>query len=321
MEVENLIQDLAGMMRSGDASDLKFVCKGKEFNVHKFMVYARSTFLRVIVLRGFWDEQPNVINMDQFDLNAVEQFVKFLYTSDYEDREDRYEVSMTNSASDQDVGSAKELATIPLSLTQEETLLPRATSWPTSAAAASLAHHLCVHHIAHYYGVETLVSLAEAKIRALVASENEDKTWVPYLPSATKAALTFPKDDDLIDILASATAENLSTLVVMQTFKSLKPINDFALRVLKSCNGKIQGLVQELKQAKSELADLNTRMDMQNSIHQGVMLDRDEFRRCLVILNKRSFCRNITCDSVFGCYVETDERILRCTKCKCKHVD
>lgn len=54
MEVENLIQDLACMMRSGDASDLKFVCKGKEFNVHKFMVYARSTFLRIIVLRGFW---------------------------------------------------------------------------------------------------------------------------------------------------------------------------------------------------------------------------------------------------------------------------
>lgn len=48
--------------------------------------------------------------MDQFDLNAVEQFVKFLYTSDYEDREDRYEVSMTNSASDQDVGSAKGMA-------------------------------------------------------------------------------------------------------------------------------------------------------------------------------------------------------------------
>lgn len=44
---------LAQMMQSGEFSDLKFVCNGHEFKVHKAVVCAQSPVIKAAIQGGF----------------------------------------------------------------------------------------------------------------------------------------------------------------------------------------------------------------------------------------------------------------------------
>lgn len=53
MSVNSLNSTLVHMMESGEFSDLKFVCQGEEFQVHKAIVCGKSPVIKAAIQRGF----------------------------------------------------------------------------------------------------------------------------------------------------------------------------------------------------------------------------------------------------------------------------
>ncbi len=105
---------------------------------------------------------------------------------------------------------------------------------PKSAASASLVEHIRVNSIGDYYGVDSLTSLANSKIQHLLRA-SKDPSWITALPSAIEAAVGSTGDDELLGILASAIAANISALLELDQFKSLHVMTDFSIKVLQSC--------------------------------------------------------------------------------------
>ncbi|KAM4054396.1 BTB/POZ domain-containing protein [Hirsutella rhossiliensis] len=325
MAAENLTPALTRMMLSGDFSDLKFTCKGKDFKVHKAIVCAQSPVIKAAVQGGFEESHKYVINMDKFHTETVKQLVKFMYSGDYDASEHLHEAPMPDGAADRasetdsTVTNASPNGKNPDSFAQFE------PSLPTAATAASLIHHVHVNCIGDYYAIDALVSLADSKIKRIIDLQGKDKTWVSSLPTMTQEALEWTGDNELLEILASATAENISALVGTYEFKSLKPITDFSLKVLRYCDEKIRGLGEELQQTKLQVQSLESRLAIEASAYQVMTMEKSAeksaFDRCLQTLRKTRRCRNVNCDSVFGCYIDPEERVLRCQGCKCKHKD
>lgn len=173
------------------------------------------------------------------------------------------------------------------------------------ASTASLFEHVRVNSIGDYYGIDKLVSLANTKIKHLLRSDSEDQSWVASLPSATKSAVQSTGDGELLGILASATAANISTLLESDQLTRLGVVTDFSIKVL-------QILAGEREESKLQL------LEAQEQIRQS-KLEISALRGCLEVLKKTNRCRNLSCDAEFQCFIDPNECLLRCTRCRCKH--
>lgn len=193
---------------------------------------------------------------------------------------------------------------------------PPSPSLQGSTATTSLFKHVRVNSIGGYYNIDRLVSLANTKIKRLLWSDNEDKSWVARLPSIIEAALGSTRDHELLDILASAAAANISTLLDLGQFENLNIITGFAVRVLRGCVREHQALRDELREMDKRYGN---EIDLQRRQIQDVKSEISSLKGCLAVLNKRSGCRN--CGAEFHCFIYADECLLRCAKCRCKHYD
>lgn len=187
---------------------------------------------------------------------------------------------------------------------------PVAPSPPESTVTASLFENVNVNSIGDYYGIDKLVSLANTKINRLVQSNSEDQSWVASIPSAIDIAVQLTGDDELLGILASATAANISSLLGSDQFTSLGVLTDFSIKVLHNCAQEIRILAGQRDENKLQLRNA------EEQIQQG-KLDISALRGCLETLNKTSHCRH--CATEFQCFIDPSERLLRCAKCRCKH--
>lgn len=183
---------------------------------------------------------------------------------------------------------------------------------PKSTAAASLFEHVRVNSIGDYYNIDRLVSLANTKIKHLLRSDSEDQSWVVSLPTAIEAAVGSTGDDELLGILASAAASNISTLLELDQFKSLGVVTDFSIKVLQGCAREMLQLSEVKKRSSSEI-------ELQKGQIQDSKSEISALKGCLAVLKKTSWCRNSNCDAEFQCFIDSDECLLRCAKCRCKH--
>ena len=180
-----------------------------------------------------------------------------------------------------------------------------------STATALLLESLNVNSIGDLYGIDKLVSLANTKIKHLL-SNIEDRSWVASLPSAINIAIQSTGDDELLGILASATAVNISSLLGSDQFTSLDTLTDFSIKVLHRCAQEIEDLAGEREESKLQLCEAEERI-------QQSKLEVSTLRGCLEVLKKTSRCRNLNCGAEFLCFIDPSECLLRCAKCRCKH--
>ncbi|KJK73845.1 hypothetical protein H634G_10876 [Metarhizium anisopliae BRIP 53293] len=237
MSVNSLNSTLVHMMESGEFSDLKFVCQGEEFQVHKAIVCGKSPVIKAAIQRGFKESHTNVIVLDSFQCSTVKRLVQFIYTGDYDDPEtpqaDGNACSGNTDKADEGVlpndqlqhSASDEGSPIPFSKGEFKPSLP-----PPSTPSASLLEHIRVNSTGDYYRIDELVTLANAKITHLLRSNKKDQSWVPSLPLAIEAAVRSTGDGELLDILASATAANISTVTELDQFESIRVMTGFSMK-------------------------------------------------------------------------------------------
>ncbi|OAG40790.1 hypothetical protein AYO21_04867 [Fonsecaea monophora] len=325
MSGKNPSSILARLLDSGEFSDLKFLCKGDEFKVHKAIVCMQSPVIKAAIQGSFEESHTSVIKMDDFDPKVVKALVQFMYTGDYDIEEVRRDAS--EEATSEVVGDAvdgeltKWLKTGSLWDRQsqpDENEISRIGSPsalpPEASAEASatdpLLEHIRVNSIGDYYGIEALVSLANSKIEQLLQSDPAENSWVETLPSAIEAATHSTGDQEVLRIFATAIAPNISSLLGMEQFRRLSVLTDFSLTVLDKCAREIHTLSLQDQSNKYLQQEWERRQGEQDA-------EIAKLKDSLRMLNRTRQCRN--CMAEFTCSIDTRECILRCTKCLCKH--
>ncbi|KAK1245505.1 hypothetical protein MKX08_005134 [Trichoderma sp. CBMAI-0020] len=76
--------DFTRLMTSGNYSDLKLVCQGREFKIHKLVACSQSSVIATALKGGFKEAQSGMITIEQFDAETVRRMVEYLYTGDYD---------------------------------------------------------------------------------------------------------------------------------------------------------------------------------------------------------------------------------------------
>ncbi|KIW77740.1 hypothetical protein Z517_07573 [Fonsecaea pedrosoi CBS 271.37] len=313
MSGKNPSSILARLLESGEFSDLKFLCKGDEFKVHKAIVCMQSPVIKAAIQGSFEESHTSVIKMDDFDPKVVKQLVQFMYTGDYDIEEVRRDAS--EEATSEVVGEAVDGGSLwdrqsrpdenEINRTGSPSALP-----PEANATDPLLEHIRVNSIGDYYGIEALVSLANSKIEQLLQSDPAENSWVETLPSAIEAATHSTGDQEVLRIFATAIAPNISSLLGMERFRRLSVLTDFSLTVLDKCAREIHAL--------SLQDQSNKYLQQEWERHRGEQdAEIAKLKDSLRTLNRTRQCRN--CMAEFTCSIDTRECILRCTKCLCKH--
>ncbi|KAJ6256854.1 hypothetical protein Dda_8723 [Drechslerella dactyloides] len=76
---------LENILKSGEPSDFKITCKGKEWNVHKATLRPQSDYFSAILNSGFRETKEAALDLSSDEVEHVEQMLKFLYSGDYDD--------------------------------------------------------------------------------------------------------------------------------------------------------------------------------------------------------------------------------------------
>lgn len=178
--------------------------------------------------------------MDNFDLKSVQALIDYVYLGDYGLREGNIETeiptnpcSIAKSSFDDSV--------------QEENGIPTMDS-VTNALAAELLDHIHVNAIAHYYGIQGLVSLTATNIDSLLSERSFERTstWGLSLVAITEEVIATKGDTKLLDTLAKELAMRTATLLHHRKFRSLLDSPGFAARV-------IEGMVELMAKKEQEL--------------------------------------------------------------------
>ncbi|RAK70980.1 uncharacterized protein BO72DRAFT_490867 [Aspergillus fijiensis CBS 313.89] len=227
--------------------------------------------------------------MDNFQPGAVKALVEYLYTGGYG----------SLSTSDNAVG-----------VSQTPSDLESSSSSPDTATL--LLDHMRVNAIGDYYQVDGLMTAANQKIKHLHESSKADKSWVASLPTAIWLAISCTANEGLLDILAEVTAKELASIIHLEDFISIEPIYEFAGKVLHGCWERIQGLLNENDQLKSDLSSKDFERRMAEREHERVQSHYRRMEQCLTVLNNTSFCRIPKCGGEFWCAIDAKECIVRC---------
>ncbi|KAH8663696.1 BTB/POZ protein [Tricladium varicosporioides] len=306
---------LTRLMDSDKYSDLKLVCQGQEFKVHKAIVCIQSPVLAAACDSGFQEATTNVVNIDEFDARTVRRMVEFMYTKEYNDRVEQ--VSENTGAEYQ--GSSSLLASTP---TTTEILLC----------------HVHMNAIADYYDIPQLKQLANTKIQPLL-----ENTWSPdNFSDIVREVFNSTSDTALRKIMASTAATHMEELVELEDFATLDAMSEFAISIIRTIiaaykdredlsTQKLQAVQSQLQQTKSRLQSAEQDCSDEKSLRDRATTRADHIienvDNCIEILSKTRTCRNPRCEADFTCYIERGGFIdepkytLRCARCRCRHKD
>lgn len=329
MASNTALLNLAKLMKSGDFSDLTFSCNGEELKVHKNVVCGQSPVIKAALSKYFEEGHSNVIKMDEFELQIVKRFVEFLYTGEYDvpeegeaddgsDDDDGRDEAKVVGVADVEDGNDGDDGDDSDQVVEGDKDEGGKDDYSQVADAQSrmiesLATHIKVNSIGDYYGVPNLVSLANSKISDLIEEGDEDKdsgTWVTNLPSAINLTVGNTGDKDILKILSAEAAENISHLILSESFRDLEVVSDFAFHVLEGCAETIQDLTIRNNELEAKL--LRQKEELLHHKEEGNM-----FPGLYKHLNDTTRCRH--CSNNFGSYFDHSERVIRCRVCQTRH--
>ncbi|TQV97278.1 hypothetical protein V2A60_000099 [Cordyceps javanica] len=281
--------NFANLLKTGQYSDLKLICGGREFHVHRVVVCLQSDVLAAAIRGPFQEAKTGTIAIEEFDADTVERMVQFLYTADYgpslpdSERPDDGAVVVASSAA------------------QEQDLL----------------QHVHLNSIADYYNIKALADLSKTKIRDALQNTAPDEA---SLLDAAKEALNTTGDTSLHDMLAEAAAGNIANYLETDQLADL--VGSFGVRILEN----VAALQGELRlQNRFLQRELNSERARLNAAEARSARIMDDFSVCLERLAERRACRNHNCQADFNCYIEERGHpsdpafILRCAHCGCWH--
>ncbi|CAI6085967.1 unnamed protein product [Clonostachys chloroleuca] len=282
--------DLSRVVGSGEYSDMKLVCQGCEFKVHKVVVCTQSPVLAKAIQGVFQESRTGIINIENFEPSTVSRMVEFLYTGDYGGL-----LFPHTEASRSDEIKKPALNDI--------------------TASGMMLQHVQVNAIADYYNIERLSELSRSKFQQACQATWDAQSFM----DATNGALDLSGDGALHEVIATEAAKNIHTLLEIDHFAGI--IGDFGTRVLRNCikkaevdRYKVIQLQLDLEQEHSKLQAAEARVDR---IIENI-------GRCLQTMRERGFCRNHSCMAEYQCYIERRGQsfepvyTLRCAKCKCR---
>ncbi|RDL31410.1 uncharacterized protein BP5553_09619 [Venustampulla echinocandica] len=312
---------LAQLLSSKKYSDLKLVCQGQEFNVHKAIVCSQSPVLAAAVDGDFQEARTNTIDIKEFDAWTVERMVAFMYMKDYDlDAEERQLESVfepdntTVGAIDQD--------------DKDDSSLPPSTpldSHLTAPPGVILLGHVQVNAIADYYNVPLLKELANTKIQRIL-----DEDWSPNgFLDAVKGVLHSTSDIELHKIMASTATQHVDELIELDDFGKALDMSDFAFGIMRNTitafQAKVESTTTELQDMSDYAMTLLTHESMQRREANRANRTIENFAACRTILGNTKACRNVHCSAEFNCYIESGgsprepKYTLRCSWCYCRH--
>lgn len=334
--------DFTRLMTSGNFSDLKLVCQGKEFRIHKLVACSQSSVIATALKGEFKEAQSGIITIEQFDAETVRRMVEYLYTGDYDQIEAKSKAATTVAVTTPTTAASITPSTV-FSTTPSTTpcsassIAPTITSSTTPALLVSngTLQHVQVNAIADYYEVQGLAQLANRKIQQTYLTSWDLDAFV----ASAKAAINDSGDKSLHNMMALFTAQKLKELLKSGHLPSL--VGDFAASVLAyhahlleaSQREQSQAAVQQQQQAQQQQAQAHVALQQQ---YNDLLVERQaaEARATRVIenvgklvslSNHQECCRSISCGEDFGSYIEATgdpaepTYILRCSWCHCKH--
>lgn len=81
----NLLSDMTVAYEDMIHSDYSLKCQGEEFPCHKFILASRSDVWRAMFSHDVKETQENCLVLDDTSPEALRQFIKFLYTDNFDD--------------------------------------------------------------------------------------------------------------------------------------------------------------------------------------------------------------------------------------------
>ncbi len=95
---------LGHMMTGGKYSDIKIVCKGKQFSCHKVILAGQSTvFDRMFSDENNLEVRQGIVTIQDMDQDAMEAFLRFLYTGSFDDQMKKHARSLLTTGDKYDV--------------------------------------------------------------------------------------------------------------------------------------------------------------------------------------------------------------------------
>lgn len=281
--------DLAGLLTSGQYSDMTLVCDGREFKVHKLVVCSLSPVLASAMKEPFEEAQTGVLHVKDFDTHTVEQMLQFLYTGDYT------------------VSQAPQNGTAPLPAQEGEEadahIHPLDTDWV-------LSQHIRVNAIADYYNIQTLAEKSTANIRNAVQAHGDPATVM----EAASFAVQRTGDSGMLSAMAEAVSGHLGPVLADDKHASTLAdlVNDFGVAVLRHRAEEQKAQVAMMEKLEKSLRASEAKC--------GRLIEN--FENCRVRLETLTRCTNIShCQTQFGCVIDKTGQpwepryTVRCASC------
>lgn len=277
------------------------------------------------------ESDDNMLNMDAFVPGSVRRFIQFLYTKDYDaieivDEEARPAVDANANASTTANGAANANANNGATTASD---VDRAGTSSGAVKRSSkrkrsecpelkdpvfrtILAHTRMNAMGDYYNVPDLVKLANTRINVALSGASPDAPWVPGLPVIAEAALEIVNNEGLSEVLTTAVAENLGTILAMGTLEDSPLMTPFCLEVLKKCNAISQKLSETLSYKVRTLNEVH--MKYQKAADQAL-----KQKTAMMTVSRVSKCRAVGCKGRFECFFDESSSSLRCELCRAKH--
>ncbi|KAL2844136.1 BTB/POZ protein [Aspergillus pseudoustus] len=78
-----LAESMKKLLLHGEYSDMKVVCEGFVFHVHRAILCSQSPFFKAAINGNFKEAMTNTIDLPEDDLWTIEHVLSFLYVGDY----------------------------------------------------------------------------------------------------------------------------------------------------------------------------------------------------------------------------------------------
>lgn len=162
----------------------------------------------------------------------------------------------------------------------------------------SILAHTRMNAMGDDYNVPDLVKLANTRINLTVFGTSPDGPWVPGLPVIAEAALEIVNDEGLSEVLTTAVAEILGTILAMGTLEDSPIMTPFCLEVLKKCNAISQKLSETQSCKVRTLNEVNTKY--QKAAEQAL-----KQKTAMMTVSRVNKCRTVGCKGRFECFFLT----------------
>lgn len=313
-------------MDSGKYSDLKLVCQGLEFKVHKAIICTQSPVLAAACDGGFQEAATNIININEFDSGTIKRMIQFMYKGDYDNGGEEQGSIASVETLDQEL----EIAQLDDADTSSPSKLDNSSGYnkdtitrPTTANIT--LRHVHVNAIADYYNIPQLKELANTKIQHILGT-----SWsADGFPDVVKDVFSLTGDLALHNIITFTAAKHIEELIKLEDFVELDVMSDFAIGIVRTAITAFKDMdkksTQKLQAVQSQLQRTESLLKSAEARCAAAKRKSENIDGCLDSLHKIRTCRNIDCGVQFTGYIELGGHlsdpsyILRCSRCQWKH--